>query len=140
MNILEKGEVSSAMRRFSGVTDNLDLSDLPWQEGPFTWSGGMNSQSMSRLDCFLVSKDWECHFNGVVQSILPRPVFDHFPILLNGGRVGKGPTPFHFKNMWLKEEGFEELLKIWWQGFNFGGSFSFILATKLKALKTNLKI
>ena len=42
--------------------------------------------------------------------------------------------------MWLKEEGFKVLLKSWWQGFNFSGFCSFVLAEKLKALKTNLKI
>ncbi|RVW36183.1 hypothetical protein CK203_100357 [Vitis vinifera] len=40
----------------------------------------------------------------------------------------------------MKEKGFKEMLKDWWQGFNFSGSYSFILTEKLKALKTNLKI
>ena len=40
----------------------------------------------------------------------------------------------------VKEEGFKELLKSWWQGFIVRGSCSFVLAEKLKALKTNLKI
>ena len=47
--------------------------------------------------------------------------------------------PFHFENMWLKEEGFKDLLKIWWQGLNFKCSSSFIMAAKLKALKRILK-
>ncbi|RVW32661.1 Transposon TX1 uncharacterized 149 kDa protein [Vitis vinifera] len=35
---------------------------------------------------------------------------------LNGqSRVRRGPIPFRFENMWLKEEGFKELLKGWWQ-------------------------
>ncbi|RVW41575.1 putative ribonuclease H protein [Vitis vinifera] len=76
------------MRRFSEVIDDLDLRDLPLQGGPFTWSGGLNSQAMSKLDRFLVLEDWEGHFNGVVQCTLPRPVFDHFPILLDGEEVG----------------------------------------------------
>ena len=40
----------------------------------------------------------------------------------------------------MKEKGFKEMLKGWWQCFNFSGSYSFILTEKLKALKTNLKI
>ena len=32
------------------------------------------------------------------------------------------------------------MLKGWWQGFNFSGSYSFILTEKLKALKNNSKI
>ena len=41
--------------------------------------------------------------------------------------------------MWLKYEGFKEILKGWWQNLQFYGSFSFILSTKLKALKAILK-
>ncbi|KAL6331818.1 hypothetical protein AAG906_020162 [Vitis piasezkii] len=98
-----------------------------------------NNQAMSRLDRFLVSEDWEGHFKGAVQCTLPRPVSDHFPILLDGGGVRRGPVPFRFENMWLKEEGFKDLLKGWWQSLSFNGSFSFILAEKLKALKAILK-
>ncbi|RVW57568.1 hypothetical protein CK203_113876 [Vitis vinifera] len=94
---------------------------------------------MSKLDRFLVSEDWEGHFKGVVQSTLPRPVSDHFPILLDGAGVRKGSVPFRFENMWLKEEGFKDLLKGWWQSLRFNASFSFILAEKLKALKAILK-
>ena len=41
--------------------------------------------------------------------------------------------------MWLRVDGFKELLKGWWQGMIFSGSFSFVLAGKLKALKAILK-
>ena len=51
----------------------------------------------------------------------------------------RGPVPFRFENMWLKEEGFKDLLKGWWQGLSFSGFFSFILVEKLKALKAILK-
>ena len=131
------GRVSFSMRRFLKVIDELELRDLPLQGGPFTWSGGLNSQTMSRIDRFLVTEDWEGYFNGVVQSTLPRPVSDHFPILLDGGGVRKGLVPFRFENMWLKEEGFKDLLIGWWQSLRFSGSFSFILAEKLKALKSS---
>ena len=108
------GRLSSSMRRFSEVIDDLDLRDLPLQGGPFTWSGGLNNQAMTKIDRFLVSEDWEGHFKGAVQCTLPRPVSDHFPILLDGGGVRRGPVPFRFANVWLKEEGFKDLLKGWW--------------------------
>ena len=72
----------------------------------------MNNQSFSRLDRFLVNEKWDCRFSGSRQCVLPRPVSDHFPILLEGGRaLRRGPSPFRFENMWLKEEGFKDLLK-----------------------------
>ena len=68
---------------------------------------------MARLDRFLVSEEWDCLFGGTKQSILPRPTFDHFPILLEGGRsLSKGPSPFRFENMWIKEEGFKDLIRV----------------------------
>ena len=134
-----KGRLTESMRRFSEVIEELALRDMPLHGGPFTWSGGLNGLSKSRLDRSLISEDWENHFNGVIQCSLPRPVSNHFPILLDGGGVRSGPSPFQFENMWLKEEGFKELLKGWWQGFNYSGTYSFILTEKLKALKLKLK-
>ncbi|RVW53836.1 Trafficking protein particle complex II-specific subunit 120-like [Vitis vinifera] len=133
------GRLTGSMRRFSEVIEELALKDLPLHGGLFTWSGGLNGLSRSRLDRFLISEDWENHFSGASQCSLPRPVSDHFPILLDGGGTRRGPIPFRFENMWLKEEGFKELLKGWWQGFNYSGSYSFILTEKLKALKIKLK-
>ena len=54
--------------------------------------------------------------------------------------VKTSPSPFGFKLMWLKFEGFKEILKGWWQSLQFHGSFIFILAAKLKALKGILKV
>ena len=41
--------------------------------------------------------------------------------------------------MWLKYEGFKEILKGWWKNPYFYGSFNFIISAKLKALKGILK-
>ena len=55
------------------------------------------------MDRFLVSDEWEAHFGGVVQSMMPRPISDHFLVLLEGGGLAEsGPLPFRFENMWLK--------------------------------------
>ena len=75
----------------------------------------------------------------MIQRCLSRPVSDHFPVLLDSDGVKTSPSPFRFKLMWLKFEGFKEILKGWWQNLQFHGSFSFILTTKLKSLKGILK-
>ena len=51
------GRLSNSMRRFSDILNDLDLRDLPLQGGPYTWRGGLNGSSMSRLDRFLVTAD-----------------------------------------------------------------------------------
>ncbi|RVW26080.1 putative ribonuclease H protein [Vitis vinifera] len=70
---------------------------LSLRGGPFTWRGGLNNRVQSRLDRFLVTDNWDNMFNGAVQGILPRPVSDHFPILLEGGGLKRGPSPFRVK-------------------------------------------
>ena len=75
------------MRRFIDVIEDLQLKDLPLFGGPFTWSGGVNNQSFSRLDRFLVNEEWDFRFSGSRQCVLLRLVPDHFPILLEGGSL-----------------------------------------------------
>ena len=106
------GNLSPNMRGFLDVIEDLELRDLPFQGGRFTWSDSLSNRSKFRIDRFLISDEWEVHFPGVVQCILPKPVSDHFPILLDGGGVRRGPIPFRFENMWLKEEGFKDMLRL----------------------------
>ena len=60
--------------------------------------------------------------------------------MLDGGGIKMGSIPFHFEIMCMKLEGFKEVLKGWCQGIDFIGSYSFVLAIKLKALKDILKV
>ena len=135
-----EGRLSHSMRRFTKVINELGLKDLPLQGGPFTWRGGHNNQRMSRLNRFLVTADWESQFSNVIQCTLPRPVSDHCPVTLDSEGIKSGPSPFRFENMWLKFKGFKDLLRGWWQSLHFFGSFSFVLASKLKALKGILRV
>ena len=51
----------------------------------------------------------------------------------------RGPLPFRFENMWLKEEGFKNLINEWWCSLEIRGSGSYVLTEKLKAIKVQLK-
>ena len=66
-------------------------------------------------------------------------LFDHFPILLEGGSHRRRRIPFRFENMWLKAEGFLDKVKSWWDNYHFQGTPSYILAKKFTALKSDLK-
>ena len=55
------------------------------------------------------------------------------------GSLSKGLSPFRFENMWIKEEGFKDLIKGWWQSFEFKGTSSYVMLEKLKAIKFLLK-
>ncbi|XP_034681036.1 uncharacterized protein LOC117910970 [Vitis riparia] len=114
-----QGNLNGAMQRFAQVVDDLVLIDLPLQGGVFSWSGGKNNQTWARLDHFLVTQSWLNIFRGVVQCRLPRPTSDHFPILLKGGGMSRGPSPFR--------EGREE------------GGPNFRMAAKMKVMKEKIK-
>ena len=135
-----QGRLTSAMRRFAQVVDELELIDLPLQGAMLTWSGGRNNQAWARLDRFLVTQSWLDQLNEVVQCRLPRPTSNHFPIVLMGGGLRKGPSPFRFENMWLKADEFSDLLRGWWQGIEVRGRASVRLATKMKVLKHKIKV
>jgi hypothetical protein len=126
----------SAALDFADFISDQGLMDLPLAGGVSTWA---NSRSWSRLDRFLVSPDWEMCFPGLVQRKLLRVCSDHTPILLTKGDLHFGKRPFKFENMWLKEEGFVDKVRVWWDSFSFEGSPSFILAKKLQALKGEIK-
>ena len=98
--------LSSFMRRFLEIIEELELRDLPLQGGLFTRRGGLNNQSQSRLDRFLVYKGWECHFNGAIQCLLLRPVSDHFPIVLDRGGLSWGVVPFQIREYVVEGRGF----------------------------------
>jgi hypothetical protein len=131
--------LTSHMMDFLDFIEASHLVDLPLGGGPYTWSNGSASPSMSRIDRFLISSDWEDKYPDVVQKLLPRPLSDHFPLLLEVGSVVQGKSPFRFENMWLQDEGFVDRVAAWWSNYSFVGPPSLVLARKLKALKEDLK-
>jgi hypothetical protein len=130
---------TNAMHDFSDFISSCCLRDIPLEGGLFTWSNNRVNVAMSRIDRFLYSDNWEDLFPTIIQKRLPRLLSDHFPIILECGDFSRGKRPFHFENMWLKADGFKERVKRWWDAYIFQGTPSFIVACKLKALKTDLK-
>nr|KAJ0186457.1 hypothetical protein LSAT_V11C900469030 [Lactuca sativa] len=98
----------------------------------------------SKLDRFLVSKNVTDTWSHLNVTTLPRIHSDHCAIVLSSNEVDFGPHPFRFFNSWLKEPGFEEVLKVGWSIREKSGSCLqlsplSLVAGKLKNLKEHIK-
>jgi hypothetical protein len=132
--------ISPSMVEFSNFIESQYLVDLPLMGGSYMWCNRAATPSMSRIDRILVSTEWEEQYPDVVQKLLPKPISDHNPILLEAGGMARGKSSFKFENMWLKAPSFVNKVRAWWSSYSFDGTPSFVLAQKLKALKGDLKV
>ena len=88
-----------ALHEFSDFIMELGLIDIPLFGGNFAWSNNRELASMSRIDRFLYTSDWETYFVTIRQKRTLRMLSDHFLILLECDNIQQGRRPFHFENM-----------------------------------------
>ena len=127
------------MRAFSDWINSPALKDLQLIGASFTWCNHQSNPSMLRLDRFLVSVDWLDMFPHACQLVLPKPISDHYQIIIDSNMERWGPTPFRFELMWLEESKFSGLVRDWWKSTRIEGWAGFRLAGKLKQMKLKIK-
>lgn len=71
-------------------------------------------------------------------EILPE-LFQTSPLVLNCGNWETTKSYFKFENWWRETEGFSDRVKIWQTSFDITGRPDYIVAGKLKALKSKLR-
>ncbi|MCI42694.1 hypothetical protein A2U01_0063931, partial [Trifolium medium] len=70
---------------------------------------------------------------------LARDVSDHCPIILRYNDVDWGPRPFRFRNYWLENSKFKDMISKVWEEQNFTGWMGHILKERLKGLKEEIR-
>ncbi|KAL4204495.1 hypothetical protein AMTRI_Chr01g110160 [Amborella trichopoda] len=105
--------ISQDMRDFADFITKNELIDIPLQGSQFTWSNHSPNPSLSKLDRFLFSINWDELFSGSLALALPKPTLDHCSILLDTNTVQRGPKPFRFELARLEEASLSTLMPIW---------------------------
>ncbi|KAL4184365.1 hypothetical protein AMTRI_Chr10g225250 [Amborella trichopoda] len=133
--------VSPDMRNFSEFISRNELIDIPLQGCQYTWSNHDTYPSLSKLDRFLISINWEEQFPISLSMALPKFTSDHCPILLDTNAISRGPRPFRFELHWLQEKGLLAPIQTWWNSFNsqVTGRSGFILQKKIQLLTNAFK-
>lgn len=93
----------------------------------------------ARLDRAFSNSNWPHTYDDPVVKHLPRICSDHNPIILGHRQCLSSKTrPFRFEEKWLSHISFNKVVEDSWAS-PCSGTPQFILVTKLKTLKLNLK-
>ncbi|XP_058755632.1 uncharacterized protein LOC131628842 [Vicia villosa] len=107
---------------FQEVVGDCDLTDIPLEGHPFTWtkSRGVPHMIKERLDKALAVSSWLQLFPSAKLQNLIATHSDHSPILLNCDLWQRchNRRTFRFENWWLKEEGVKEVVRDSWGAEN----------------------
>lgn len=95
---------SVEMIEFSDWIIQNSLVDLQLGGAQYTWSNHQEYPTLSRLDRFLVCRDWIQLVPETCQLALPKPMSNHCPIKLDTICERWEPSPFCFQLMSLEEK------------------------------------
>lgn len=132
--------MSGGMDFFADFVNSQGLRDVPISGASFTWSSMQTTPSLSKLDIFLLSSEWDSSFPFSKGLVRPQPTSDHFPIVLCGKLLKGDPKPFKIDNIWLCSPDFMEMVRRCWNSFMVTGKLGQKLRLKLKLLRDNLRV
>ena len=103
------------MGSFKATIDSLLLKEIRLNGRHFTWSNEQDSPTLTRIDRFLCTSDWELLFPSCFLHSLPSLMSDNnTPLLLLGELQHHQNSCFHFENLCTKMDGFQELVQDIW--------------------------
>lgn len=139
------GKITRSMRDFENFVLEAKLCDCPSSNASFTWTNGQTPSILSRLDKFLVSRDWEEMYPHYFQEVRTKITYDHWSVVLQANNRSYGPKLFRFENMWTTHSSFKDMVsKLWkechvegWEGFKFMQKLGYVKG-KLREWNRNM--
>lgn len=102
------------MGSFKATIDTLHLKEIRLNGRRFTWSNGQHNPTLTRIDRFFCTPDWEILFPSCYLHSLPSTMSDHTPLLLQG-ELNRTPSSFfRFENYLTNMEGFYQIVQTAW--------------------------
>ena len=80
---LPEEDETPAMCEFSNFINSCHLVDFPLEGVRFTWSSHEEVPTLSHIDRFLFSVEWDDHYRGAHQVALSKITSNHVLILLH---------------------------------------------------------
>lgn len=106
------------MKNFRDVLDECGLMDLGFEGSKFTWfkNFGNGVAIWEHLDRALGTTDWFAKYPTTKVMVLECGMLEHKPIIIHPCGVPVKPNkPWHFEQMWLKEESCHETVVAAWR-------------------------
>ncbi|XP_074313749.1 uncharacterized protein LOC141648943 [Silene latifolia] len=109
------------MNNFRDAVDDCGLRDVTFEGHPFTFDNGQVAADnrQSRIDRAMVTENWQELYPYARLIHMTREWSDHSPLkLILDGREGQhegGRRPFRFEQLWVGEEGCEEVVRRVWE-------------------------
>ncbi|XP_074265645.1 uncharacterized protein LOC141588088 [Silene latifolia] len=127
------------MEPFRRCVEDCEVVDIAATGSLYTWNNKQRPEERiySRIDRFLVNREWCDLYPDTYAHFLPEGLFDHSPCLIRSSTNGRGKSSFKYLNMWGSSKEFVNTVRKHWDR-GIDGTPLFRLTTNLKGLKAGL--
>lgn len=134
--MVEGGEVSGVTSELIDFLCEARLEDLKFYGMKHTWT---NHHTWCKLDRVLVNDKWLDTYVESFARFDGYGISDHSPMVITlNPASAKMRLPFRFKNIWVQDVSYEELVQGVW-GTPMYGRAMYVVTRKLRLLKQRLK-
>ncbi|KAL9224843.1 hypothetical protein vseg_000839 [Gypsophila vaccaria] len=125
---------------FRACVGDCGMIDIQSVGAHYTWNNKQYSEDRiySKLDRFLINKEWSDRFPDAFAHFLPERLYDHTPCIVNFSQMAQTIRNFKYFNMWGSSKSFLPIIRKDWDR-EVPGHPMFKLVKNLKKLKPALK-